>query len=63
MKYYVIYVENSTPKLKEFKTKAAAEKFIKSYTKKYPVEFKEDGWWIDFFFKGTFYYKDDYYNV
>lgn len=56
-KYYVEYIEDSTPYLKSFETKASADKWI--------AKFKKDlknGNWIELYFYGEIYKKDPYYG-
>ena len=53
MKYYVYYVNNSTPKLKKFKTKKQLNNFVKTFRVSI-----NDGYWIDFIFKGKIKYID-----
>ena len=52
MKYYINYVSDSSPYLKTFKTKKAMDKFIKNFT----IDL-QNGYWIEFAFKGTLYFK------
>lgn len=59
MKYFVHYVENSTPKLRAFKTERALQEFIKKFSKKVdPV----NGYTIDFAFSGEILSCDEYYR-
>lgn len=61
-KYYVHYVDNSTPKLKKFKTQKAAIAFVSQFRSKYPVQMIDQGYWIDFILKGEILESDDYYK-
>ena len=42
----VLFVADSTPQMKLFKTKTAANKFIKGFEKKYANK-EDDGYWLD----------------
>lgn len=59
-KYYVHYVKDSTPLLKEFKTLKAAEKFVTKFQSKGPSA--EQGYWVDFIIVGDFIPVDNYYS-
>ena len=51
--YYIVYVEDSSPKIKEFSSQDEAEQFLNSFIVSYG-SLKEDdaGHWIDYVFKG-----------
>jgi len=57
-KFYVHYVDNSTPLFKEFKTLKAAKAFATKFKKNNP----EDGYWVDFIVAGEILEADDYYT-
>jgi hypothetical protein len=59
--FYVLFVNNSTPTLKKFKTRVGAEKFIKKFRSD-PDHAPDDGYWIDLFFEGTIHEQDDYFS-
>lgn len=56
-KYWVHYVENSTPSIKGFASKESLDRFVKKFTTD-----EMNGYWIDFTFKGQFIHTDDYYQ-
>lgn len=59
MKYFVHYVEDSTPKIKSFKTKRSMQAFLDKFLKKTdPAQ----GYWVDFIFKGKILSYNDYYQ-
>lgn len=51
MKYYVMYVEGCEPKMKSFKTKLAANRFIKRFQKKHQNNLDDN--WLDAMFAGV----------
>ncbi len=59
-KYYVQYVDNSTPTLKRFKTLKAAKDFVAKFKKKNPNP--NDGWWVDYIICGEVLPIDEYYT-
>ena len=59
-KYYVHYVDNSSPTLKKFKTLKAAKDFKTKFQKKHPNP--DDGWWVDFIVAGQVLEADEYYG-
>lgn len=58
-KYFVHYVEDSTPKMKAFKTKRAMQTFLRAFSEKID---QENGYWIDFAFRGKMLSYDLYYQ-
>jgi hypothetical protein len=59
-KFYVHYVTNSTPTLKEFKTLKSAQDFVKKFNKKFTKP--QDGWWVDYIVVGKLLQVDEYYQ-
>jgi hypothetical protein len=59
-KYYVRYVDNSTPNLKRFKTLKAAKDFVAKFKKKNPDP--SDGWWVDYIVVGQILEADEYFE-
>lgn len=58
--YWVLYVEDSCPKAKRYKVKAAADRFVKAFLKKGSAS---DGYWVDFVFYGEALFMDPYYSA
>lgn len=56
-KYYLTYVEDSSPKIKKFKTKKERKQFIKSF----PTD-PDGGYWVDLEIDGTIVSHDNYYD-
>jgi len=54
--YFIHYVENSSPKIKGFKSESSANRFVEDFSHK-----PEDGYWIDFIVKGEFLWLDENY--
>lgn len=59
MKYFVHYVEDSSPKIKSFKTKRSMDSFLKKFSK---LINHDNGYWVDFAFSGKILSCDDYYK-
>ena len=57
MKYYVHYIENSSPKIKVFKAKKTADKFVDNLKIDYT-----NGYWLKYYFSGTVLKADDVYK-
>lgn len=51
-KYYVIFVEDCTPKIEEFNTKKDAEFFLAEFSRKHGSLDDGDANWVDHMFKG-----------
>lgn len=51
LNHYLYYIEGCSPILKEFKSKAKMETFMKKFLKKH--EDNKDDNWIDYSFQGT----------
>lgn len=47
MKYYVVYIENSTARIKEFKTSKSATMFVNAFKTNFTT-----GNWVDYIIKG-----------
>lgn len=56
-KYYIIYTENSEPKIKKFKTYSTLCKFLD----KFKVDTR-NGYWLDFIIKGQVTPMDAYWH-
>ena len=58
-KFYVHYVHDSSPLLKEFKTLKAAKAFASKFKK---TGKPDDGYWVDFIVAGRIVEADEYYE-
>jgi hypothetical protein len=54
--YFVHFIEDSTSKIRSFKSKKAMDDFLK----KFKVDY-ENGDWVEFAFQGEFYFLEKYY--
>lgn len=53
MKYYVIYCEGCSPRVKNFKSEQSLTKFLKTFKRKYgSLDDKGDNW-VDYIFYGN----------
>lgn len=59
-KYYVHYVNDSSPTLKKFKTLKAAKAFVAKFRKKNPNP--NEGFWVDYLVAGQILEADEYYQ-
>ena len=50
MKFHVLYVLECSPKIKHFRNKPAAEKFIATFLKKHGTD--NTGSWVDYLIEG-----------
>ena len=57
-KYYVYYVDNSSPFLKKFKTLKAAKAFANKFKKEYPDPYQ--GYWVEFIVAGEILDAEEY---
>ena len=58
--FYVLYVNDSSPKLKKFKSRESADKFIAKF-KANPKHKLADGYWVDLYFEGVIFEKDEHF--
>lgn len=59
--FHILYVDDSTPKLKTFKSRDAADKFIAKFRAD-PENSHDNGYWIDLYFQGVIFEKDEYFG-
>ncbi len=51
MKYYILYIVDSSPQVRVVKTKKQADNFVQEFMSKYKGQ-ESDGWWIEHVFYG-----------
>ena len=57
MKFYVMYINDSESRIKEFESYFEAEAFVKKFNDKHGLY--HSGYWIDLIFEGKLHYIDE----